>query len=201
MGHSHLSCLGDRFADTGERLGKIERVVEPVENAADGRHFGSVARMAEDWAVPAARRADNRAIGGKGVGEPVLSRSQPDHRRVDVQPQVEHRLSISQHELHGDAGLVHERLADQLGTNVRQQCAAVENLLDPVWLNGRAETEFQRPAPEVRDQVTAGVTARFLHHRQKAQAQRGSGSRFGHTGFLARRDRPIRDSGKKWERL
>src|SRR5205807_9213252 len=106
-------------------------------------------------------------------------------------------------------GFVDQRLADQVGTDVRLQRPAVKDLLDTVGLDGTAQAEFQGPAPLVGYQIAAKVAVALLHDGQESQIQGRVGCAEGHVLILVavvhlsglQADRHSNDSGKKVEGL
>ena len=118
---------------------------------------------------PAARDAGRRALIGAPGG---VRRRQPGHRRLQLQPQIQHILPVSNHQLNRNPRLVHQRLPDQVGADVRLQRPAVEDLLHAVGLHRAGQAELQRPAPAVDDKIAAEIAVGVAQHGEKAQRQR-----------------------------
>ena len=60
-----------------------------------------------------------------------------------------------------------ERFTDQVGANVRLQRTTIEDLLNPIRLDGGTETKLDRPAPDIRHQVSSHVAIVVVQDRQE----------------------------------
>ena len=140
------------------------------EQARDGRHVAGETRVARQE-PPAVLQGDDERVRRARR----LRRAEVDDGDLELAAQVEGVFAGRDDELHRHARLVHERLADQVAAQVRQQGAGVEDALDLVGLHGAGEAEIERPAPGVRHEVRAEPAGPLLEDGQETQVDRSRG--------------------------